>query len=110
MTNAIKLLLILCSTLAAIGITFGAYSDNYSVESLFIYGLTGVFLGAIMAPELAPEHFRYPVIWQTLFSTSTSLLLAYSFNLSGETFTFVIIIGFLSGLTANLWLKHVKFP
>ena len=110
MNKGIKALLICCSVLSLLGMIFGGFVYGYETHALLIYAFAGIFIGAVMAIEIEPRYFKFPVFWQTILSISGCMLFAYSIHASAITYILAAIIGLFLGLTAQYWLKHVTFP
>ena len=68
----------------------------------------GLFLGFLAAPEFEPNHFKFPVLWQTACGGSSGLMLAAMFNPNYMVPS--VFVGLILGATAKLWIMHVPGP
>lgn len=110
MNKGIKALLISCTSLSLLGMLFGGLVHSYELHALMFYGITGTFIGAVLAVELEPDFFRYPLFFKTLFSVAGCSFFAYIIGTSTNGFILAVLIGLLLGLTSSYWLKHFTFP
>ena len=89
---------------------FGGLAYSYEIHALIVYGFAGIFIGAVMAPEIEPKYFKHPKIWQTASSLAGCILFAYNIEALENGYVLAIIIGLFLGTTASFWVKHVTFP
>ena len=110
MNKGIKALLISCSSLAILGILFGGLAYSYDIHALIVYGISGMFIGAVLAIEIEPDYFRYPLFFKTLFSVAGCCIFAFSIDASFNGYILAVLTGLFLGLTASYWLKYLTFP
>ena len=106
----IKALAFLCVFLAVIFVVFGGLQYGYSGRNIVFFGVTGVILGAIGAPELEPKAFRYPSLWQMFFSIVGCSLFAFAIQAPAEGYGLAVTVGLLLGYLAPYWIKHIQGP
>lgn len=95
---------------ALIFMVFGGFSVGYTMKTLAWLGSAGFIIGAIGAPELAPELFRFPVLWQVSFSVSGCVLVAAYLEAGSGGFALAGALGLVLGFLAPYWIKHMQVP
>ena len=110
MTKGIKIAIVLSLVMAIIGVVFGGLVNGFTLRTVILYGVMAAFLGAVGAPEIEPKYFRYPTIWQVLFSIAGCSLFAFSMRAPLEGYVLAVLIGGFLGFTAHYWVKYVSFP
>ena len=108
--SGIKAIAFLCAFLAVIFVVFGGLQYGYSGRNIVFFGVVGVILGAIGAPELEPKAFRYPALWQIFFAIIGCTLLAFAIHAPPEGYGLAVTAGLLLGYLAPYWIKHIQGP
>lgn len=108
--SGIKAIAFLCAFLAVVFVVFGGLQYGYSGRNIVFFGVAGIILGAIGAPELEPKAFRYPMLWQILFSIVGCSLFAFAIQASPEGYGLAVTAGLLLGYLAPSWTKHIQGP
>jgi hypothetical protein len=75
-----------------------------SVEGV---GLIGVVIGALAAPDFAPELFPAPALWQAIVGACGGALLALLLGATAPGIAAAAITGGVLGALARHWIKHV---
>lgn len=95
---------------AAIFMLLGGLTYGYTPHSMLYLGIAGLLVGAIAAPEFEPGLFRYPTLWQIVFSVLGCNLVAVALHASAPGYGVATIVGVLLGYFARHWIVHFPFP
>ena len=90
--------------------TLGGIGHGYGLRSVVLLAASGLLLGAIAAPELEPQAFRYPAVWQVFFGALAGVALMVARAHSSEAIVAGAVVGGLLGFLAPYWLKHLQVP
>jgi hypothetical protein len=95
---------------AILFVVFGGFSTGYSVRSVALLALAGGLLGAIAAPDLAPESFRFPTLWQMSFAIVGCALFAFQVKATPVGYLIAVLVGTALGYFARYWTKFIQVP
>jgi hypothetical protein len=95
---------------AAAFVLFGGLTFGYSPRSAGALALSGLFLGAIGAPEMEPKAFRRPRVWQSVCGVIAGATLAAAMGAPLLGWTAGVVFGGILGATARHWIYHVQIP
>ena len=73
-------------------------------------GLLGVFLGALVLPELEKKLFKRPVVYQIIVGLFLGLGIAYVFEATPEWYATSILLGGFFGSLTRYWWKGISLP
>ena len=96
--------------LAGLFVLTGSIGRGFDVRTAALLGLAGATIGAIAAPELEPDAFRFPAAWQMAFGVTGCLLIAVYFQADRTGYGLAVVGGALMGFSAPWWIKHVPLP
>jgi len=96
--------------LAFLFVVVGGLSHGYSPRMIWALGVSGAILGAIAIPEVVPGLIHAPVVWQVSLSVLGCLLFAYAIGASTVGYASAVVLGFVLGLLAPKWVKHINVP
>lgn len=99
-----------CLAFAAVFVVFGGLAHGYTLKSITWLALSGAFIGAIGAPSVEPQAFRYPTLWQIVFSILGCSTIAAYLGSSTDGYMLAVFIGFIFGAFADKWIQHVQIP
>lgn len=108
--SGLKAALYLSLVVAAFFAIGGGFLYGYTSKNLLFFALTGMFIGAIGAPELEPNAFRSRALWQMTFAVLGCLLFAFSINATPIGYAIAVPSGLALGYLAPHWVKHVQGP
>jgi hypothetical protein len=83
----------------AICFVFDAPSINHIVSAMGV----GAFIGLLAAPEVSPESFRYPKVFQVISGAGVGVSAGFFFD---SAIPYVIILGTV-GAVIGFFAKHV---
>jgi hypothetical protein len=109
-TRGLKAAVFLSVFFALIFVIFGGFSSGYSATNVLFLGGAGAIFGMIGAPELEPDAFRYPRLWQVLFAVLGCILLALTLNAQPAGYVLAVEVGAVLGYLAPYWIKHIQAP
>lgn len=96
--------------LAVLFVGLGGISMGYSTRSVVTLALAGALLGAIAAPDLAPESFRHPTPWQMGFAIVAGILVAFNLAAGPLGYLVAVFVGAVLGYFARYWTKYIDVP
>lgn len=105
-----KVALIVSAVLAVLFVSLGGISTGYSTRSVVTLALAGALLGAIAAPDLEPESFRAPMLWQMGFAILGAVMVAFSLHLGPLGYLVAVLVGAVLGYFARYWTKYIDVP
>ena len=97
-------------SMALIFAILGGWRDAYSLWSVTFFAVSGAILGAILVPEIKPEAFRYPALWQMSFAILGCVAIAAAVAAPAEGYMLAVLVGSILGYLAPYWIKHVQGP
>lgn len=103
---------------STIGVTIGAtifavicfMFDAPTVDHFLFASLVGGFTGLLAAPELAPDHFRHPKIFQVVSGIGVGLGIGLFFGASTVYTTVLCVIGAIIGYFAKHFIDAIHVP
>jgi hypothetical protein len=81
------------------------FSVGFEPRSILWLALAGVAIGVIIAPVLAPQAFRNPLLWQVFFSVAACVFVAIQQQAGKIGFAIALVAGVVIGLTAKWWAQ-----
>ena len=98
------------STALAVSFVFSGILSGGSLKTCAFLGISGATFGAIAAPEIGPEAFRYPALWQIGFAVAGSLMVAVALGASAAGYGLAVLLGIIAGYLAPYWIRHIELP
>ena len=98
------------STALAVSFILSGILSGCSLNTCAFLGIGGATLGAIAAPEIEPEAFRHPALWQTGFAVAGSLMVAMAVEASATGYGLAVLLGCIAGYLAPYWIRHIELP
>ncbi len=95
---------------AVMFVVLGGLNYGYTIQSISALALSGVLLGAIAAPEIQPEAFRHPALWQVCFGALGGGVFSLFVWQSREATAAAALLGCVLGYLAPYWVKHINVP
>jgi hypothetical protein len=109
-SGGLKLAAVASLCLALLFIVLGGIRLGYTLWSVALLGAAGLSIGAVAAPELEPQFFRYPALWQVCFAVAGCVSIALLLAAGGEGLALAVLVGVALGIAAPVWVKHVQLP
>lgn len=100
-----KVVLCLSVALAVLMPLAHGWSVGFEPRSILWLAAAGAAIGVIIAPQIEPEAFRYPLLWQVFFSVLAGVLIAIQQQASMLGFAIAFVGGIVVGLTAKWWAQ-----
>ena len=100
----------MCLGSTVLFVAFGGLSHGFSPRSVTALALSGAGFGAIAAPEVSPEAFHRPALWQTACGAVGAVALAAALGADARGLVGAAVVGGVLGFFAPAWVKHVDIP
>jgi hypothetical protein len=82
---------------------------GYSLRSVFLLGIAGAAIGAMIVPEIEPGSVRIPALWQMACGLLGGTLMAVAFGAGTLGILTSALAGIVLGFLAPYWMKYVNF-
>lgn len=105
-TASIIGILIGASVFAVLCFIFDAPSKEHFIFAI----LVGAFTGLLAAPELSPESYKYPKVFQVLSGVGVGLFVGLFFNASNQYILGLCILGAVIGFFAKHFIDLIHVP
>lgn len=102
-----KVVLCLSVALAVLLPLAHGWSVGFEPRSLLWLAAAGAAIGVIIAPQVEPEIFPHPLLWQVFFSVLAGVLIAIQQQAGKLGFAIALAGGVIVGLTAKWWADHL---
>jgi hypothetical protein len=109
-SSGIKLAAAVSAALALAFVVFGGLANGYTLNNIAWLAVSGAIFGAIGAPSIEPEAFRYPTLWQMFFSVLGCVLIAAYLQAGVGGFALAVAVGLVLGYLAPYWVNHIQVP
>ena len=84
--------------------------DAPSREHFMFATFLGGFSGLLAAPEISPESYKYPTVFQVISGAGVGACLGLFFNASNQYILVLCIAGAVIGFFAKYFLQVVQIP
>ena len=91
---------------AALCFIFDAPTKEHFIFATFV----GAFTGLLAAPELTPESYRYPKVFQVFSGVGVGFFVGLFFNASSQYIFGLCILGALIGFFAKHFIEAIPVP
>ncbi|THG80077.1 hypothetical protein E5198_14000 [Pseudomonas sp. A-1] len=109
-TPAFAIALLVATACAVVFAIFGGLSNGFTPKNIAGFAAFGAIIGAVAAPYIEPESFKYPITWQVCCSVLGCLLVALYLRAGLEGYALAAMVGVILGYTAPYWVKHIQAP